>query len=291
MSTRKELNFFLRGDDGKLPGWVDEGAACLTPLTLADYEAVFAEAGPQHRAIGEASPSYLFAGVASRIKVTLPDAKLVAILRHPIGQATSILSVWLGREPTADELEQWLSDGKEGPKGTPPLAMHGRYADHLEPYFALYPRERIKIVLFEDFRSEPDVVIAELEQFLGVDHVPLPHLHLNASGPRRSQFLRRILCAKALARAAVPKPVLRRLTGAVHRIESLNTSEKSPNIAADFRAELTERFYGGNIRKLEELVEVDLDHWRRPSIPRVKTSDGHKSAARHAWLQASGTSA
>ena len=45
MSARKEVNFFLRREDGSLPAFVDDETARLVPPTLADYETVFARAG------------------------------------------------------------------------------------------------------------------------------------------------------------------------------------------------------------------------------------------------------
>ena len=134
--------------------------------------------------------------------------------------------------------------------GAPPLATHGRYADHLAPYFDLFPRENIKIVLFEDLKRKPDALFADLERFLGVEHVPLPHLHLNASRPVRSALVRRVLDAKQVARALLPKRVLRGLTGAVHRIASLNTGPATPGSRLVCGARLEERFYEDNIRRL-----------------------------------------
>jgi hypothetical protein len=263
-SRRKEINFFLRREDGSLPSFVDSDAAEHTPLTLADYEAVFAEAGPQHRAVGEASPSYLFAAVAPRIRAVLPNVKLLAILRNPIDQATSILSGWLGRPPTAEELEARLTDDEPGPNGTPPLACHGRYVDHLVPYFELFPRQNIKIVLFEEFKREPDVFLVDVQRFLGVDQVPLPRLHLNASGPARSPLVQRALEAKRVARALLPDRVLRGLTGPLHRLQSINTRPAAPKIAPALQGDLNERVYGRSIRELERLTDLDLAVWRYP---------------------------
>ncbi len=57
---------------------------------------------PAHGIAGEATPSYLLVPyVAERIKADLPDAKLIAILRHPVERAFS--SWWMfharGMEP------------------------------------------------------------------------------------------------------------------------------------------------------------------------------------------------
>ncbi|MCE3249193.1 MAG: hypothetical protein K0R41_3018 [Geminicoccaceae bacterium] len=291
MSRRKEINFFLRGEDGSLPSFVDDETTGHTPLTLADYEAVFAEAGPQHRAVGEASPSYLFAAVAPRIRAVLPDVKLVAILRNPIDQAASILSVWLGRPPVIEELEARLRNDELGPNGAPPLARHGRYVDHLAPYFDLFPRESIKIVLFEELKREPDALLADVERFLGVEYVPLPRLHLNASGPARSRFVERALDAKQVARALLPGGVLRGLTGALHRIQSANTRPAAPKIPPALRSEMNERFYGGSVRELERLTGLDLSVWRHCPVPPDEAINRRQPAFENARSQTRGAGA
>jgi hypothetical protein len=290
MSARKEVNFFLRGEDGSLPAFVDDETARLVPPTLANYETVFALARPDHRAVGEASPSYLFAAVAPRIRAVLPDVSLVAILRNPIDQAGSILSVRLGRPPTFEELEAALVNDEPDPGGAPPLATHGRYADHLAPYFDLFPRENIKIVLFEDLKRQPEAVFADLERFLGVEHVPLPRLHLNASSPVRSRLVQRVLDAKQVARSLLPKRVLSGLTGAVHRIASLNAGPAALRIPLGLWSEINERFYGDSIRRLEQLTGLDLRVWRyRPAL--LDGTAGrreHLSAHRHSQSTGAG---
>ena len=104
MSRVKETNFFLRDGNGRMPPWVDEETDRRTPRTWEDYQALFADVGPQHRAVGESSPSYLYAPCAARIERMLPDAKLIVILRHPVEQARSILATWLGRAANAQRV-------------------------------------------------------------------------------------------------------------------------------------------------------------------------------------------
>jgi hypothetical protein len=161
----------------------------------------------------------------------------------------------------------------------------------MSAYFDLFPRENIRIVLFEDLKREPDALFAGLERFLGVEHVPLPHLHLNASSPVQSRLLKRVLDAKRVAHALLPNRVLRGLTGAVHRVESLNTGPTAPGIPLGLRGEIEERFYGDSIRRLEQLTGLDLRVWRyRPALLH-ETVDRREHLSKHAHSQNSGAGA
>ena len=129
VSPMKETNFFLLDDSGELPGWVNEATRRTMPRTLQQYAALFEDATERHIAIGESSPSYLHGPVALRIKTSLPDFKLIAILRQPVEQALSIYATWHGGDAPAEELSDpfvaALADDAPGPGGALPLARHG----------------------------------------------------------------------------------------------------------------------------------------------------------------------
>ena len=271
MSRVKETNFFLRDAAGRLPPWVDDGIDERTPRTWQDYQALFTDSGPQRIAIGESSPSYLYAPCAVRIERMLPDAKLIAILRHPVEQARSILATWLGRPPTLNELVTQLASGAPGPRGELPLAQHGRYAEHLAPYYDLFPREHILVVKFGALERAPDELFRRVAEFLGVEPMRLPKLHLNASSQPRSRLVRELYSAKRLARALLPEKMLRGLTAAVHRLETANTVAKS-GVPADLRTLLMDRYYCSDTKKLGSMTGLDVRPWlqREPPEPAAR---------------------
>ena len=83
----KELHFFNARPD--------------RPLSASDYERCFASSDSDHL-LGEATPNYLFDEDASvRIHRTIPEARLIAILRDPVMRAWSHYwhNVRRGREP------------------------------------------------------------------------------------------------------------------------------------------------------------------------------------------------
>lgn len=248
----KEIHYFLRAKNGTLPPWLLPEDAARVPKTRAEYKELFSTAGPQHLAIGEFSPSYLSAEVAPRIAMTFPRVKLIVSLRHPVDQARSILAMWLGRQPSRDELVEWLeAKDRLGPRGERPLVEHGRYVNHLKAYFHCFPRDQIKVVIFEDLVADPRSVLGELQTFLGVDRIKLPLLHLNAASRPKSRTLAALLGerSKRIARAIIPLRFLRPLEPTLHRLQSANSTAEDLLDPA-LRQELLEEHYLASARQL-----------------------------------------
>lgn len=146
----------------------------------------------------EATPDYLFfPGAAERAAALLPEARLVVLLRDPVERAWSHYRhvVRLGREPLgfaealAAEPERLAAD-RERLRADPgyraaSLRLHsyvdrGRYAEHLEPWLARYPRERLLVVRTEDLFADPPQTYAEILRFLGL-RLEMPRVFRNYS--------------------------------------------------------------------------------------------------------------
>ena len=90
ISQPKELKFFPWENlkpDYRGPG--DEADLSSVITSVEEYRAYFA-AGAGYTARGESSPQYIyFSRAAERIRHHIPDAKLIAVLRHPAERAYS----------------------------------------------------------------------------------------------------------------------------------------------------------------------------------------------------------
>jgi hypothetical protein len=135
--------------------------------------------------VGEASPSYLFHPLApERVAAMVPEAKLVALVRNPVDRAFSHYQheVALGREPLsfedALEAEDERLRGEEERMRADPVYFsrpwwdytyraRGRYAEQLERWFAVFPREQLLIVPNEDLDAEPERTHARVLEFAG----------------------------------------------------------------------------------------------------------------------------
>jgi hypothetical protein len=137
------------------------------------------------RLVGEASPGYLFHPLApERVRVTVPHAKLIVLLRDPVDRALSQYhhEVALGREPlsfeAAIEAEPGRTAGEEEQMvGEPGYFSHawwdhaylarGLYAEQLERWFAVFPPEQLLVVSSDDLASAPAETYAAILSFLG----------------------------------------------------------------------------------------------------------------------------
>jgi hypothetical protein len=137
--------------------------------------------------VGESSPYYIFHPLAAeRAAALLPDAKLVALLRNPVSRAYSHYHhmARTGRDPLsfeeALEAEATRLAGVEEKLKvdfTFPMEAHrtysyigrGMYADQLERWFKVYPREQFLIMRSEDFFKNPAEVCARIHGFLGLE--------------------------------------------------------------------------------------------------------------------------
>ena len=135
--------------------------------------------------VGEASPSYIFHPLGpERVKALVPEARLVALVRNPVDRALSHYhhEVALGREPlrfedALDAEEERLRGEAERLAAEPgyfsqawwshAYKARGRYAEQLERWLELFPREQLLILPSEDLDTDPEWTHAQVLEFLG----------------------------------------------------------------------------------------------------------------------------
>ncbi len=135
---------------------------------------------------GEATPYYLFhPAVPERVAITLPDVRLVALVRDPIERAYSHyqLNVRKDREKLSFEdalaaEEERLAGEEERILGDPRYISHhhrhhaylarGLYADQLERWFGHFRRDQLLVLRAEDFFTRPSDGYRDVLEFLGL---------------------------------------------------------------------------------------------------------------------------
>lgn len=141
---------------------------------------------------GEASPYYLSHPlVAERVQHTVPDAKLVALLREPAARAYSQyqLERRSGRETLtfeeALEAEPERLEGEEERIRDDPTYQseahrhfsylaRGLYAGQLERWFKVVPREQLLVLRAEDLFEDPGGTYRRVLGHLGLERAALP---------------------------------------------------------------------------------------------------------------------
>jgi hypothetical protein len=141
---------------------------------------------------GEASPSYFFHPYAAkRIKETLPQIKLILVLRDPIERAYSHYNhiKRLNREPLSFEeaiekeeqritpdIEKLAKDEfyKADQRRDYSYLTRGYYAKQLKEWFKHFPKEQLLIVQSEEFYKNTPRVYNEIVEYLGLNSYTLP---------------------------------------------------------------------------------------------------------------------
>ena len=269
MSSLKEPSFFAL--EGVSQPWFFRPDGSAVPVNtvhdMDSYAALFSGAAGKS-VVGDASTLYLFSKqVAPRLHFHVPGAKIVAVLRHPADRAYShyLYFRFRGHEPLESFAEAFWAEDDRIARGLGALWCYrsmGFYAEQLARYLTLFPGEQIKIFLYEDWRREPQQVVAELFRFLGVDDRFVPDMSVEhrMGGVPRSGGLRRAMehrtsFTRRLGRALVPVSLRPRIEWLLDRWNSLR-----PPMSPEVRRELT-AIYRADIVALERLIDRDLSRW------------------------------
>jgi hypothetical protein len=183
------------GPDGLAP------SINISAVTERDeYEKLYVGVGLDN-ARGDVSPVYLYwPGTAERLADEIPDARIVAILRHPVDRAYS--AFMHARREEREPIEDFASalDAEAGR-----IADNcgfiwryrdlGRYAQQLSRWLSVFPRDQILVESYDVFAADPRAVCRRVQDFVGVDvaFTPDTDLRHNVSGLPRSRALRRAL--------------------------------------------------------------------------------------------------
>lgn len=198
-----------------------------TPGSLEEYLRLFAAAAPEQRA-GEATALYLWSHTAAAaIAQVQPDARIIAILREPASFLSSLHLQFIqtyveteGDFRKAIALEESRRQGRNIPRYTYwPQALlyseHVRYVEQLRRFHAVFPREQVLVLIYDDFRRENEATVRQVLRFLDVDDGhPINAVHANPSFRARSQRAHELLHAISVGRG----PISLALRGAIKAV-------------------------------------------------------------------------
>lgn len=253
--------------------------------TLEKYLQLFETAGPQHRAVGEGTATYIFSAVAvPQILEFNPSARFLVMLRHPVQWVQSWHNelVFGFQEDVADFERAWnLQASRAQGQNLPPNPMEqkflqyremGSFADYLAPVIRTVPPDQLKIVVLEEFTADPRTNYAAICRFLGVDDdgrtdFPPVRESQRPVWPALSRFLRHPPEWFKPVAVFLRRRAWERSSGLVsHAKHLLRRKHQRPRISPDFEQHLQETF-APEILRLEELLGRSLDVWRKDRSP------------------------
>lgn len=237
--------------------------------TVPAYAALFSQTdlGPPPLASGEAAMTNFLPRACARIHHYVPQAKLIAILRNPIDRAYSqfINARRMGWEPLADFGAALAAEAERMRQGWIPYLCYtyrGYYAARLAPYFAAFPADQIRIYRYESWQETPQLLLADLFAFLGVDPSFAPTVpRVNAGYLPRYPWL-----ARWLRRSTWLTARLRQLLAVTQRGGATPHPEqhrRPPPLPTLLRQQLIAT-YQEDISNLQRLLVQDFSDWLAP---------------------------
>ncbi|MEQ8243615.1 sulfotransferase domain-containing protein [Fulvivirga sp.] len=238
---------------------------------LSQYQSLFEEA-QSNQVLGETSNTYLVInGTAEVIHSYIPKVKLIAILRQPTKRLYSRY-LHLAREnelPSenfADALDKdsiwWVRND---------LVKEGFYYTNLKRYYDIFPKENIRVYLYEDLKENLQGTLDDIFSFLNVNEpVKVERaVEYNKSGFIKNKFYDKTVghnsFVKTIIKKALPNRVYERMKSnqwlqkKVTDIQNSNLAR--PELDDMLYQQITHDVYAEEIKKLSVLINRDLTHW------------------------------
>jgi hypothetical protein len=175
-ASRKEINFF-NAHYSKGLKWYQK----KFPVNISRFWT------KQLRITGEASPNYMFLPhVPERLAATLPEAKLIVLLRNPTDRAYSHYHHVFRRKIETLPFEQALAKEDERLSGELDKLLkdpnrksfnyqkfsylaRGIYVDQLKRFAKFFCKEKILVIKSEDFFHKTQEILGQVFDFLGLE--------------------------------------------------------------------------------------------------------------------------
>lgn len=243
-TRRKEIRFFEK--------YYDRGVGWYSEFFCPSEEAV------NYRAIGEISTQYYDCDhCPERIFATLPHARLIIMLRHPVSRAYSHYGFVVQRRNYRGSFETFL-------RARPKALEKGYYSRYLRNFLQFFDRSRILALVFEDVFADIDKTRHVLAGFLDIDPAGFSKTsgaRVNASTVPSQQSLYGFIVKTG---RRLRKRNLEPVVDFVMRLgiqRFLSKGAPLQPLDEDLRRDLS-RSYLSEFDELERCLQLDLSSWR-----------------------------
>ncbi|MEP1871782.1 MAG: sulfotransferase domain-containing protein [Paraglaciecola sp.] len=227
------------------------------------YRSLFS--GAEDKLKGEFSISYMYhPDAAQRIYERFPDAKIIAMVRDPVERTYSDFQHFIrkGDVPKDYPFAEFIKDTDK--------LKFGYYTAYLEPFYQLFPKENILVLVLEEMQHDLAGCYREIFEFIGVeDSSFLPE---GVENKRNQGMNYRFLKLESILVRSYRFMARRGLTGFAERlkrsgvaqfIRRLNAkSAPLPDMDNDSRQKLNQ-FFAEEQNKLVEMLGRENQIWTR----------------------------
>ena len=252
-------------------------------ITRREYEMLFCNCGSYHKAIGEASTSYLFSQTAvPAIEKELAEARYIVMLRNPVEMAYSFheeLCV-LGSENIKKFSKAWrLSEVRAKGLAVTRWCREPRLLDYksvcrlgeqVERLYSMVPSERVHVLVLDDIKENPRLEYLNVLNFLGVsDDGKMEYSVKNSAKEQRLPWLQKTvkitgkISENIKERVGIP---ITRGTGFLQMLKKSNIRYRPrPLLSIEMRKELT-CYFKQDILRLSNLLNRDFSGWTKCDV-------------------------
>ena len=168
MSEPKEPSFFVCHEDLKRL-W-PEMAKQKYSFDETSYLELFRNAGDS-RIVGESSSNYTklphAPGVAKRISEFSPGAKILYVIRNPVGRTISHYWHAVKREGETRSIDEAI-------KSDPIYLDVSNYARQIQEYMNYFEKDNIRVITLEEYSKSPADTMKGIFNWLGIDDNVVP---------------------------------------------------------------------------------------------------------------------
>jgi hypothetical protein len=210
-----------------------------------------------------------------RLKLHNRNMKLIVMLRHPVDRAHSAywFAVQKGREhlktfeEAIDQEHSRLTGGHDYHNRYHAYLKRGLYAAQLSALLEVFPEKQVKVVILEEFKKSPDVVIKDIFAFMGLPSVIVNtgRRHNETSGESNKMFtgfMHGDKILRGIIRSIIPRPLAHKIKLLLSKRE---TKQKTPipEMNMQTRNQL-QKYYECDIKELEKLLGRKMEIWHNP---------------------------
>ncbi len=256
LPKRKETNFFSFGILGKptFSGPLDHSS--VNQPTITSFEEYVNDFDVEPGSlIGEVCPSYTLNGAADNIYEHNPEAKIIILLREPVGRAYSNYQhlVRDGREPSSfeDALAAEADRLAQGWEWFWGLKRNSQYFGLVKEYVEKFGKENVKIMFFEDFVKDQKDHVKSVMEFIGLDSTQSKHEEFNSNQSGvvsgKWKILHKLLLSEGILNSTlrvVLPPTVRKKLGSFFKsfstVKGDVSSETRDSLSREFSSDLTQ---------------------------------------------------
>jgi len=248
--------------------------------SMDEYLQLFDDANENHLIIGEASVWYLYSKVAIQgLYEFNPDSKLVVMLRNPVEQVYAMhMQCYIMHYDTKTDFEEaWrLQENRKNGKDLPnPCKVEqflqykeiARYSSQIERLLSIFPRDQVKFILFDDFKSNSRQVYLDVLDFHGLEDDNRHEFPVgNPSQRHKIQWLgdflldqpRWLEVLKSWVKRIFKIKKLTMISSFIHK-RNVEVGKREP-LPPDLITELKNEFRE-DVARVSSLIQRDLSHW------------------------------